>query len=368
MYLRNLSVVNFKNYAQAEMEFSSRINCFVGNNGVGKTNLLDAIHYLALCKSYFNPVDTQNIMHDEAFSVIQGDFERNDKTESIYCGIQRNKRKQFRRNKKDYPKLSDHIGLFPLVMISPSDSSLILDGGEERRKFMNGVIAQYDKMYLEDVISYNRILTQRNKHLKMPSGPASPDEMLEVYNEQLSGFGQSIYEKRREFVAELVPVFSKFYTYISGGVEETGLAYESQLKEKDMIRLLREGLHKDRVLQYTTEGIHRDDLSMLLGGFPLRKVGSQGQQKTYQVALKLAKFEFIRQVSGITPILLLDDIFDKFDATRVEQIIRLVSENHFGQIFITDTAEPRMKSILERIGIEHKMFIINDKQEIREMP
>lgn len=368
MYLKNLSVVNFKNYAQAELHFSSRINCFVGNNGVGKTNLLDAIHYLALCKSYFNPVDSQNIMHDQEFSVIQGDFERKEKTESIYCGIQRNKRKQFRRNKKDYPRLSDHIGLIPLVMISPSDSSLILDGGEERRKFMNGVISQYDKAYLEDVMNYNRILTQRNKHLKTLDGRASDDsDMLEVYNEQLAGYGQSVFTKRNDFVTELVPVFSNFYTYISGGVEKTGLTYESQLLKSNMQGLLKEALRKDLILQYTTVGVHRDDLEMLLDGFPLRKVGSQGQQKTYQVALKLGKFEFIRQVSGITPILLLDDIFDKFDAGRVEQIIRLVSENNFGQIFITDTAEQRMKNILERINIEHKMYRIRDNQEIEEM-
>ncbi len=368
MYLKNLSIVNFKNYAQADLEFSSRINCFVGNNGVGKTNLLDAIHYLALCKSYFNPVDSQNIMHNQDFSVIQGEFERNDRPEGIYCGIQRNKRKQFRRNKKDYPRLSDHIGLFPLVMISPSDSSLILDGGEERRKFMNGVISQYDKIYLEDVIRYNHILIQRNKLLKQIAGDSvKGGEMLDIYNEQLSGYGQSIFEKRKAFIENLVPVFSRFYTYISGGTEDTGLRYESQLLKKEMLPLLREGLHKDCVLQYTTEGIHRDDLDMLLEGFPLRKVGSQGQQKTYQVALKLGKFEFIRQVSGITPVLLLDDIFDKFDAVRVEQIIRLVSENDFGQIFITDTAEPRMKAMLERIGTDHKMFVIDDHQKIRDM-
>ncbi len=368
MHLRNLSLVNFKNYTQAELEFSNRINCFIGNNGVGKTNLLDAIHYLALCKSYFNPVDTQNILHNEDFSVIQGEFERNGKNEAIYCGIQRNKRKQFRRNKKDYPRLSDHIGLFPLVMISPSDSSLILDGGEERRKFMNGVIAQYDKTYLENVISYNRILTQRNRYLKnLATGDGKDTGMLDVYNEQLAGFGQAIFERRKEFVSQLVPIFSRFYIYISGGVEETGLRYESQLTGKQLIDLLKDGTHKDQVLQYTTEGIHRDDLEMLLGSFPLRKVGSQGQQKTYQVALKLGKFEFIRQVSGITPVLLLDDIFDKFDAVRVEQIIRLVSENNFGQIFITDTAEARMKSILERTGIEHKMFSISTGQEIKEL-
>ena len=266
MYLKNLSIVNFKNYSQAELEFSSRINCFVGNNGVGKTNLLDAIHYLALCKSYFNPVDSQNIHSNNEFSVIQGEFDRLDRSEAIYCGIQKNKRKQFSRNKKEYQKLADHIGLFPLVMISPADSSLILGGGEERRKFMNGVISQYDKPYLENVISYNRILTQRNRQLKNMAGKTNPDmDMLEVYDTQLAGFGQVIFQKRRDFVNELVPVFSRFYQYISGGAETTDLRYDSQLTGKEMIDLLKKGIQKDRILQYTTEGIHRDDLEMLIG-------------------------------------------------------------------------------------------------------
>lgn len=365
MYLKNLSLVNFKNYLEAEIEFSPKINCFVGNNGVGKTNLLDSIHYLALCKSYFNAVDTQNISHNNEFCVIQGDFFINNEEENIYCGIQRNKRKQFKRNKKDYQKLSDHIGLIPLVMISPADSSLIMDGGEERRKFINGVIAQYDKVYLEKLLYYNRTLLQRNKFLKTHFTTRNPDtSMLDIYDEQLSDWGMSIYNKRTAFIDQLIPVFARFYNYISLEKETVSLQYISQLQEDAMLNLLQRNREKDRMVQYTTSGIHRDDLEMLLNSFSLKKTGSQGQQKTYQLALKLGKFDFIRNISGKVPILLLDDVFDKFDAVRVEQIIRLVSEQNFGQIFITDTDEERIRGILERIGIDHKMFRINDDQKI----
>ena len=365
MYLKKLTLVNFKNYEQAELEFEDRINCFVGPNGVGKTNLLDAIHYLALCKSYFNAIDSQNIRHENEFCIIQGEFQNNGEQENIYCGIQKNKRKQFRRNKKDYPKLSDHIGLIPLVMISPADSSLIMDGGEERRKFINGVISQYDRVYLENIMNYNRVLLQRNSFLKAMADISSPDmAMLEVYNDQLVDYGQDIYTKRQEFIREMLPVFNRFYTYISREKETVSLEYKSQLRDKTLAELFQESLRKDRILQYTTCGIHRDDLEMSLDGYPLKKVGSQGQQKTFQLALKLGKYEFIRQVSGKTPILLLDDVFDKFDNQRVEQIVRLVSENMFGQIFITDTDRERIGKILDSTGIPSKIFTLCENTEI----
>ncbi len=365
MHLKKLSIVNFKNYEQAEFNFSDRINCFVGNNGVGKTNLMDAIHYLALAKSYFNAVDSQNIKHGSEFSVLQGDFIRQEHDEAIYCGIQRNKRKQFRRNKKDYKKLSEHIGLIPLVMISPSDSGLILDGGEERRKFINSVIAQFDRNYLESLIQYNHALVQRNKLLKEIDNSQNFDrDYLMVWDEQLISYGQKIFESRKDFIEKLLPVFSKFYSTISGEKEEVELSYDSQLFSMDMRGLLKESLRKDLILQYTTSGIHKDDLEMKLAGFSLKKTGSQGQQKTFVVALKLAKFDFIKNVCKMNPILLLDDIFDKFDHSRVEQIIRLVAENKFGQIFITDTSISHLKGILDEINIDHKVFEIDDNQSI----
>lgn len=363
MNLNKLSLVNFKNYPEAEIRFNPRINCFVGPNGVGKTNLLDAIHYLSLCKSYFNAVDSQNIKHKEDFCIIQGDYDIEGDQENIYCGIQKSKRKNFSRNKKEYNKLSEHIGLIPLVMISPADSSLIMEGGEERRKFINGVIAQYDRVYLNDIMNYNRILSQRNKFLKNIADQSSPDmTMLEVYDDQLIEYGKKIFERRKEFIEELIPVFERFYKYISLENEDVTLEYRSQLLNNDFADLLKKHLQKDRILQYTTSGIHRDDLSMKLAGYPLKKVGSQGQQKTFQLALKLGKFEFIRQVSGKDPILLLDDVFDKFDSQRVKQIVRLVSENNFGQIFITDTDEKRMRNILEQLGIENRVFTLDDNE------
>jgi DNA replication and repair protein RecF len=367
MYLKKLSIVNFKNYEQAEFTFSDRINCFVGDNGVGKTNLMDAIHYLALAKSYFNAVDSQNIKHEKDFAVIQGDFIRDDHPEAIYCGIQRNKRKQFKRNKKDYQKLSKHIGLIPLVMISPSDSSLILDGGEERRKFINSVIAQFDRNYLDNLIQYNHALVQRNKLLKDINNSENFDrDYLSVWDEQLIIYGRKIFDVRKDFIEKLLPVFSKFYSAISEDKEEVEIIYESQLFEKDMRNLLNDSLRKDMILQYTTNGIHKDELDMKLGGYSLKKTGSQGQQKTFVVALKLAKFDFIKNICKMNPILLLDDIFDKFDHSRVEQIIRLVAENNFGQIFITDTSISHLKKILEEINIAHKVFIISDSQSISE--
>jgi DNA replication and repair protein RecF len=358
MHLSTLSVLNFKNYEQADLELSPKINCFVGENGVGKTNLLDAIHYLALCKSNLNPVDTQNIRHEAEFAVIQGMFSRMEKEEAIYCAIRRNRKKQFRRNKKDYKRLAEHIGLIPLVMISPADYILIQGGSEERRKLMNGVIGQYDRVYLENVISYNRILTQRNKLLKEGNYNANFRDVLDVLNTQLVQYGIPVYEARKEFTDKLNPVFQRYYQHVSGNKEVVTLNYHSQLQEQDFEEALKESQQKDQVVQYTTTGIHKDELTMELEGHSLKKIGSQGQQKTYLVALKLAEFEFMKETMGNTPVLLLDDVFDKFDAFRVKQIIQLVADNHFGQIFITDTNESRMTGILKEIPAEHRVFRI----------
>ena len=367
MHLRSLSLVNFKNYEQAEISLTARINCFVGENGVGKTNILDAVHYLALCKSNLNPVDTQNIRYDQDFSVIQGVFSRDEKDENILCGLNRQKKKQFKRNKKEYKKLSEHIGLIPLVMVSPYDSVLINGGSEERRRFINGVIAQYSKDYLENLIRYNRALSQRNRLLKDFAAKGGFDaSMLEVWDEQLERFGSPVVKERQRFVDELIPVFSVYYEKVSGNREQVSLDYRSQLLEKDFLEGLRQAREKDRALQYTTFGLHKDDLGMKLGDFNLKKVGSQGQQKTYLAALKLAESKFIRKHTGRTPILLLDDIFDKLDASRVKHLIALVSEEKFGQIFITDTSESRLAGILESVPADHRVFHIDHGAQIRE--
>jgi DNA replication and repair protein RecF len=359
MHLSRISLVNFKNYDQLELSFSRKINCFVGDNGTGKTNLLDAIYYLSMTKSYFNPVDTHNIRHGEEHFLIQGEYEREELTEKIHCGVQKNKPKQFRRNRKDYARLAEHIGLLPVVMISPADSSLISEGSEERRKFMNAVISQFDPEYLECLLRYNRALAQRNILLKdFHRHDRYQPELLEIWDEQLIGNGSYIHKRRLDFVGELVPIFQEFYDSVSEGRERVGLEYSSQLNTGDLAALLKKHEQKDRILQYTTAGIHKDDLDMSLSGFPIKRIGSQGQQKTFLVALKLAKFDFIRKVNGIQPVLLLDDVFDKFDARRVRQIIRLVAEHQFGQIFITDTNRDRMKEVLNELAIDYKLFLV----------
>ena len=361
MYLKNLSLINFKNYKQLEADFSTKINCFVGNNGVGKTNLLDAIYYLSFCKSYFNPIDSQNIKHEEPFFVIQGGVDIAEKNENIYCGIKRNQKKQFKRNKKEYEKLADHIGLIPLVMISPADNNLITSGSEERRKFMNVVISQYNKNYLYNLINYNKALTQRNKLLKdFAHSNQYDDEMLSLWDHQLIDPGKNILSERLEFIKKIKPIFQKYYSFISSENEEVALEYQSNLLDNNYEELLKKSRQKDRILQYTTVGIHKDDLLLKLGDHTIKKIGSQGQQKTYLLALKLAQFDFMQNIYGFKPILLLDDIFDKLDADRVEKIIELVANNNFGQIFITDTSKDRLKNILSKSEINYELFTIKN--------
>jgi DNA replication and repair protein RecF len=365
MFLAKLALVNFKNYGEIELQFSSKINCFIGNNGVGKTNLLDAIHYLSMCKSYFNAIDSQNIRYNDDFFVVQGEFAVDGLQENILCAAKRNTRKQFKKNGKEYQKFSEHIGLLPLVMISPADSSLILDGSEERRRFINSVISQYDRQYLEDTILYNRALANRNQLLKNFAKTNTFDkDSLEIWDMQLIAIGQRIFTKRESFICKLMPVFQKYYDFVSEGKEKVDLIYQSDLQGEDYASLLQSSLNKDRILQYTSTGIHKDDLLLNINGYPIKKAGSQGQQKTFLVALKLAEFDFISDIKGFKPILLLDDIFDKFDKQRVKQVLRLVADDNFGQIFITDTNEDNLKEILKDIAIEHKLFKIDNNTAI----
>jgi len=362
LYLNKLSLVQFKNYQEASLAFSPKINCFVGDNGVGKTNLLDAIHYLSLTKSFFNNIDQQNILHGKDFFVLQGEFVKKGHSEKVFCSVRQNKKKIFKRNNKDYERFADHIGLFPVVMISPADSSLILEGSEQRRRFMDTVISLYDKQYLHALIRYNRALLQRNKLLKQFEFKRENfyDE-LELWDTQLVVPGNEIYQKRKEFIEKVIPVFQQYYNTISEEKEKVGLEYRSQLHESNFETLLVTNRDKDRVMQFSTVGVHKDDLMMSLNDHPLKKTGSQGQQKTFLVALKFAKFGFIRDLTHTKPILLLDDIFDKFDAHRVSQIIRMVAQNEFGQIFITDTQLEHLENILQELDTDYKVFKINEE-------
>lgn len=363
MHIKHLNLVNFKNIDQAEIEFSQGINCLVGHNGAGKTNVLDALYYLSFCKSYFNSVDSQNIRHDQEFFVVQGQYKRNEEDEQIYCGLKRSQKKHFKRNKKEYPKLAEHIGFLPLVMITPSDEQLINDGSELRRKYMDGVISQYDRVYLDDLLRYNRALVQRNATLKQMRESGKRDtSMLSLWDEQLSKLAHSIYEKRAAFLKELVPVFQKYYAYISEGKEEIAIEYRSHLHDGSLVDQLKEVWQKDVIVGYTSKGIHKDDLEMQLSGFPIKKMASQGQKKTFLIALKLAQYEFIHRHNGLKPILLLDDIFDKLDDARSNQLLKLVSEDLFNQIFITHTKESYVLDIVKQTGKAYKIIGVEGGQ------
>jgi DNA replication and repair protein RecF len=364
MYLRKLSLTNFKNYEQTDLEFSPRINCFVGNNGVGKTNILDAIHYLSLTKSFFNNIDSISIRHGEEYFIINGTFVKNDDEDNIFCAFQRQKQKVMKKNGKEYQRMSDHIGKYPVVMISPADSAIITEGSEERRRFMNKIISQYNIEYLDSALQYTKALQQRNKLLKeFKSTGQFDNDALTIWDSQLVKYGKYVFRERELLTNELIPVFQEHYSGISSTRETVELAYQSHLADCNYEEALVRSVAKDRYLEYTTLGIHKDDLVFKMDGWPVRSLGSQGQQKSYLVALKLAKFEYIKRKSGISPpILLLDDIFDKFDAERVEQIIKLVGSNRFGQIFITDTHQNRLHEILSTHNTDYKLFIIEDNK------
>ncbi len=362
MYLQKLHLTNFKNYPLIELNLSDKINCFVGDNGVGKTNLLDAIHYLSFCKSYFNPIDTQNIRHDEDFFVIQGVFVKNlESPDSLICTQKRNFRKVFKINKKEYERLADHIGLFPLVMISPHDSNLIYEGSEERRRFIDIFISQFDRVYLDNLISYNKVLHQRNSLLKLFYENRTFDmDALEIWDSQLIILGNKIHSKRLSFIEDFTPFFSRFYQSISGNKEQVSITYDSHLNDNSFEELLANSLQKDKAVQYTTTGVHKDDLIFAINGFPLRKLGSQGQQKSFTIAIKLAQFEYTKNCKGFKPILLFDDIFDKLDNHRVEHIIKMATDHNFGQVFITDTQKDRIVNTMKKINSPGKVFIIED--------
>ena len=370
MILRKLSILNYKNIGEAQLELSPKMNCFIGSNGMGKTNVLDAVYYLSFCRSASNPIDAQVIRHEEPFCMIEGQYQTvgaesqepmaNSELLTISVGMKRGQKKHFKRNKKEYKRLSEHIGLIPLVVVSPADALLIEGGSEERRKLMDMVIAQYDRSYIDALSRYNNALQQRNILLKMED-PAPDTLVLQLWEEQMAEAGEVLYAKRRAFVDELVPLFQEYYQHISSGQEQVGLTYVSHCQRGPLLDVIQRDRHKDLAVGYSLHGVHRDDLEFTLDGHLMKREGSQGQNKTYVIALKLAQFDFLKRTgSQTTPLLLLDDIFDKLDAQRVEQIVRLVSSDNFGQIFITDTNRDHLDQILSTSALDYQIFHVQE--------
>jgi DNA replication and repair protein RecF len=356
MQLNRLRIINYKNIREADLEFSDGINCLLGCNGAGKTNVLDAIYYLSFCKSHSNPIDTQNITHDEEFFMLEGNYKTADEEINIYCGVKKRHKKQFKRDKKDYEKLSEHIGLIPLVMISPSDEELIHGGSEERRKFIDGFISQYNKKYLQSLLSYKKILEQRNSMLKELQNDGL---LFDVIEEQMSVLGVYIHQERKKFIEQFLPIFQDFHQTISSGKEVVQLEYKSQLGNgEELSTLLKATRERDFILGYTSKGIHKDDLEMTLDSMPIKRTGSQGQNKTFLIALKLSQFNLLEKISGKRPILLFDDMFDKLDKQRAEKIISIMGGNHLGQIFISDTDRVSLPTILDESSYKYKLFTV----------
>jgi len=360
MYLQQLSVINFKNYTEAELLFSEGVNVFAGNNGAGKTNILDAVHYLSLCKSYFNPIDSQQIKQDADFFMVSGVFAKDDRQDTVACAVKRNQKKQFKRNKKEYQRLADHIGKYPLVMISPYDISIIIEGSEERRKFIDNVISQTDNRYLDELITYNKVLASRNAMLKRIAETGRYDPtLLEVMDEQLVASGDKIFAKRKAFMEDFTQIFNTHYQFLSGDAEQVDLVYDSQLLHGSFDDLLKKSVEKDRVLERTTMGIHKDDLHFTIHSMAMKKFGSQGQQKSFLIALKLAQNSYLYKQTGFKPLLLLDDIFDKLDDLRITKLMQMVSDHNFGQVFITDTNAKRATDVFKKIKVDFKLFKVS---------
>ncbi len=357
MWLKKLLLINFKNIHQAEIALSEGINCFVGDNGAGKTNVLDAIHYLSMSKSAFTMTDGQSVSHGEDFFVAEGSYlDENQRAELVNCSFSKRGGKIIKRNGKEYERIADHVGCFPVVIVSPRDTDLITDAAEERRRYLNSFISQLDKVYLQAMMRYNAVLAERNTFLKKSSDEA----MLQIYDMQLSEHGTVVYTLRKQIVERMLPLVKEYYALLSEDREQVNIAYRSELDQSPLGEILMRTRERDLVNQFTTSGVHRDDLLFTIGDYPLRKYGSQGQQKSFLIALKLAQYRLLSEHTGKKPILLLDDLFDKLDMRRVEHLLRLVSGDDFGQICITDCNKVRLESTLQRAGKDYALFNVED--------
>ena len=358
MTLDRLSLINYKNISEAELEFSPKINCFIGSNGEGKTNLLDAVYYLSFCHSATTALDALVVRHGEECMMLQGCYSDDDESRfEVACGVKAGKSKKISLDKKPYRRFAEHIGRVTLVMVSPGDGELVTGGSEVRRKFMDVVVSQYDRPYLESLIKYNHALKQRNALLR---GEAEPDgAMLDIYEEEMAAEGEKIFAARQLLAERLTPLFQKYHSMISGDGELPSLSYVSHCQRGPLYDIIRGGRGKDRIMGYSLHGTHRDELQMTLGGYPIRNEGSQGQTKSFLLALKFAQFELLGQCGGKrVPLLLLDDLFDKLDSTRVARIVNMVAAGGFGQIFITDTDRDRLSPILEATGQDYRLMTV----------
>ena len=361
MVLKFLSLIHYKNFESIEFDFDEKINCIVGENGKGKTNILDSIYHLANTKSYFNPITRQNITHGKDFFVIDGQFKRFDKKENIIISAKSGQKKIVKRNAKAYDRLSDHVGFVPVVIISPTDRDLILEGSDVRRKFMDAVISQVDKIYLNKLMKYNAVLSQRNALLKYFAANRTFDSInLEVYNEKMQSLGEYLYDKRCEFIERFKPILKSRYQEICQKEEPVQIMYKSQLHKQKLEDLFKKNLQKDMALQYTSVGLHKDDLVFEIGDYPIKKFGSQGQQKSYLIALKFAQYDYLKGSQGLNPILLLDDIFDKLDENRVKHIVSMVTQQDLGQLFISDTHADRTEEVVKQHAKQYKIINLDE--------
>ena len=357
VFLKKISIINYKNILDKEYELDPKINCFVGDNGVGKTNILDAVYHLSMGKSYFNVKNDQLINRGKDYMLVDGVFELNNKNESIVFSLKIGEKKVLKRNGKPYKKFSNHIGLIPVVLISPYDNDLINEGSSERRKFIDSIISQNDKEYLINLIAYTRVIQNRNKLLKQYNRSVDFDlDTIKVYDDQIYKLSEPIFKARYKFIKEFTPLVLEKYKHISDDKEKISIEYKSDLINNHVENLIKDSFQKDVILQYTSVGLHKDDFVFNIDENRIKRFGSQGQQKSFLIALKLAQFDYLKNETGNSPILLMDDVFDKLDLMRVKRIVEIVNSTNFGQLFLSDTDKERIEKVLSSLNLSSKIF------------